>query len=176
MPFNNVLIVSEIQSKCLFTVTPVLVIISLQILAYATTVRLLYQVDEPLASCLTVHAYFIILFDIQSLSLVSGRWVFCRLFLGLFMLAIILILYIYYIFTHWWDRQAWWRHQMETFSALLAIVRGIHQSPVNYPQKAQWGGPLMFSLIYAWTNGWVNKRDVGDWRRHRAHYDVTVME
>ena len=25
------------------------------------------------------------------------------------------------------------------------------------------------------TNGWVNNRDAGDLRRHRAHYDVTVM-
>ena len=29
----------------------------------------------------------------------------------------------------------------------------------------------MFSLICAWTNGW----DAADLRRHRAHYDVTVM-
>ena len=28
----------------------------------------------------------------------------------------------------------------------------------------------------AWTNGWVNNRDVGDLERHRAHYDVTVVE
>ena len=34
---------------------------------------------------------------------------------------------------------------------------------------------LMFSLIYAWINGWVNNREAGDLRRHRAHYDVTVM-
>ena len=33
----------------------------------------------------------------------------------------------------------------------------------------------MFSLICAWTNGRVNNRDAGDLRRHRAHYDVTVM-
>ena len=33
----------------------------------------------------------------------------------------------------------------------------------------------MFSLISAWTNGWVNNRDAGDLRRHRVHYDVTVM-
>ena len=26
-----------------------------------------------------------------------------------------------------------------------------------------------------WINGWVNNRDVGDLRRHRAHYDVIVM-
>ena len=34
---------------------------------------------------------------------------------------------------------------------------------------------LMFSLIWAWTNGWVNNRDAGNLRRHRAHYDLTLM-
>ena len=33
----------------------------------------------------------------------------------------------------------------------------------------------MFSLICAWTNGWASSRDAGDFRRHRAHYDVTLM-
>ena len=33
----------------------------------------------------------------------------------------------------------------------------------------------MFSLIFAWINGWVNNREAGYLRRHRAHYDVTVM-
>ena len=33
----------------------------------------------------------------------------------------------------------------------------------------------MFSLICAWINGWVNNREAGELRRHRAHYDVTVM-
>ena len=33
----------------------------------------------------------------------------------------------------------------------------------------------MFSLILAWINSWVNNREAGDLRRHRAHYDVTVM-
>ena len=27
-----------------------------------------------------------------------------------------------------------------------------------------------------WTYGWVNNREAGDLRRHRAHYDVIVME
>ena len=26
-----------------------------------------------------------------------------------------------------------------------------------------------------WINGWVNNREAGDLRRHRAHYDVIVM-
>ena len=36
-------------------------------------------------------------------------------------------------------------------------------------------GTLMFSLICAWINGWVNNRETGDFRRHGAHYDVTVV-
>ena len=29
--------------------------------------------------------------------------------------------------------------------------------------------------ICAWINAWVNNREAGDLRRHRAHYDVTVV-
>ena len=35
----------------------------------------------------------------------------------------------------------WWRHQMETFSALLAICAG------NSPHKGQWRGALMFFYV-----------------------------
>ena len=70
---------------------------------------------------------------------------------------------------------AWWRHQMETFSAPLAFCAWNSRSPVNSPHKGQWRGALMFSLICAWINGWVNNREAGDFRRHRAHYDVIVM-
>ena len=51
----------------------------------------------------------------------------------------------------------------------------IHQSPMNSPHKGQWRGALMFSFICTWINGWVNKREAGDLRRHCTHYDVTVM-
>ena len=33
----------------------------------------------------------------------------------------------------------------------------------------------MFSFICVWINGWINNREASDLRRHRAHYDVTVM-
>ena len=33
----------------------------------------------------------------------------------------------------------------------------------------------MFSLICVSTNGWVDNREAGDLRRHRAHYDAIVM-
>ena len=71
--------------------------------------------------------------------------------------------------------ESWWRHQMETFPRYWVFVRGIHRSPVNSPHKGQWRGSLMFSLICAWTNGWVNNRSIVDLRHHHAHYVVTVM-
>ena len=33
-----------------------------------------------------------------------------------------------------------------------------------------------FCLICVWMNGWVNNGEADDMRRHRTHYDVTVME
>ena len=41
--------------------------------------------------------------------------------------------------------------------------------------KGQWRGALMFSLICACINRWVNTREAGDLRRHCAHYGVNVM-
>ena len=72
-------------------------------------------------------------------------------------------------------RGTWWRHQMETFSALLALCAGNSPVPVNSPHKGQWRGALMFSLICARINEWVSKREAGDLRRYRRHYDVNLM-
>ena len=71
-----------------------------------------------------------------------------------------------------WSVFSWWRHPMETFSALLAICAG-NSSVTGH--KGQWRGALMFSLICAWINGWVNNLEAGDLRCHRAHYHVIVM-
>ena len=46
----------------------------------------------------------------------------------------------------------------------------------GFPHKVQWHDALMFSLIWACTNGWANSRDAGDLRRHRAHHGVTLMQ
>ena len=61
------------------------------------------------------------------------------------------------------------------FRVIVPLCRGIYRSPVDSSHKGQWRGALMFSLIYAWINCWVNNREAGNLRRHRAHYDVTVM-
>ena len=74
-----------------------------------------------------------------------------------------------------WNNNAWWRHQMETFSALLALCAGNSPVPVNSPHKGQWRGALMFSLMCVRINDWVNNREAGDVRRHSGHYDVSVI-
>ena len=64
-----------------------------------------------------------------------------------------------------------WKH----FPRNWPFVRGIHWSPVNSPHKGQLRGALVFSLICAWKNDCVNNHEAGDLRRHRGHYDVTLM-
>ena len=64
----------------------------------------------------------------------------------------------------------------KNFQRYWPFVRGTHRSPVNCQHKGQWRGALMFSLICACMNDWVTNREAGDLRRHRIHYDVTVME
>ena len=65
-----------------------------------------------------------------------------------------------------------WKH----FPRYWPFVWGVHRSLVNSQHKGQWRGALVFSLICAWINGWVNNREAGDLRRHRSHYDVIVMK
>ena len=62
----------------------------------------------------------------------------------------------------WHQPIAWWRHEMKTFSTLLAICEETTSSNTE----------LWCSL---WPNFWANNRDAGDLRRHPAHYDGTVM-
>ena len=64
-----------------------------------------------------------------------------------------------------------WTH----FPCYRPFIQGIHRWLVNSPHKGQWREALIFSLICDWITSWVNNREVGDLRRHRAHYDVIVM-
>ena len=77
----------------------------------------------------------------------------------------------------YYDRTyTWWRHQLETFPTLLAfcegdsLVTGYRWIPLT---KASDAG---LRFIYASTNGWAYHRDAADLRRHRADYEVTVMQ
>ena len=64
--------------------------------------------------------------------------------------------------SRWNGCESWWRHEMETFSALLVLCAGIHRSPVNSPHKDQWRRALMFSLICA-LNKHLSKQSRGWW-------------
>ena len=70
----------------------------------------------------------------------------------------------------------WWRYQMETFSALLAICAG--NSPVTGEFPAQKPVTRSFAVFLdLCLNKRLSKQSwAGNLRRHRAHYDVTVME
>ena len=78
---------------------------------------------------------------------------------------------------NWISRRYWliWRFAWWHFPRYWPFVLGIHRSPANSSQKVQLRRALMFSLICAWINGWVNNGEAGDLRSHRAHYDVIVM-
>ena len=53
----------------------------------------------------------------------------------------------------------WWRHQMEPFSALMALCAG--NSPVadELPSQRPVTRSFKVSLTCAWINGWVSNRD-----------------
>ena len=78
-------------------------------------------------------------------------------------------------YTSW--SSAWWRHQKETFSALLTLCAGNSSVTGEFPSQRPVTRSFDFDVFFdlGWTNGWVNNRNAGDLRRLRAHYDVTVM-
>ena len=70
----------------------------------------------------------------------------------------------------------WWRHQMETFPALLTLCEGNPPVTGLFPlQKPVTRSFDVLSDRRLNKNGWANKRGAGDLRRHCAHYDINVM-
>ena len=60
------------------------------------------------------------------------------------------------------------------FPPYWSFVRDITGHRWIPPQKAS-DTELWCFFLRAWTNGWANNLGAGDLRRHRTHYDVTVM-
>ena len=67
-----------------------------------------------------------------------------------------------------------WRHQMEIFSALLALVAGNLPVTGEFPSRrpVTRSFDIFFDLR---LNVWVNNREANDLRSHRAYYAATVM-
>ena len=78
------------------------------------------------------------------------------------------------------EKHAWWRHQMEAFSASQTFARGIHRWPVNSSHKGLWRGALMFffylhlnkSLSKQWWGWWFEKLSHSLWR----HCNVIIQD
>ena len=66
-------------------------------------------------------------------------------------------------------RTTWWRYEMETFSVLLALCAG--NSPVTGEFPSQRPMTRSFDVFFdlRLNKRWVNNREAGDLRRHRAH-------
>ena len=76
----------------------------------------------------------------------------------------------------WWKVLfPWWRHQMETFSALLALYAGNSLVTGEFPTQRPVKRGFDISMICAWVNGSVNNREANDLRRYRACHGVTIM-
>ena len=73
------------------------------------------------------------------------------------------------------NRRTLWHMMTSSNGNIFRVTGPLCGGPVNSPHKGQWRWALMFSLICAGINDWVNNRKVGDLRRHRSHYDVNVM-
>ena len=71
--------------------------------------------------------------------------------------------------------RCWWRHQMETFSALLAICAG--NSPVTGEFPSQRPVTRSFDVFFDLSlNKRLSKQSWGWYLgRHHAHYDVFIM-
>ena len=69
--------------------------------------------------------------------------------------------------------QDWFRHQaiIDYLLQSWSIINEVFWHSFEGSHRA-----LMFSLICAWMNDWVNNREAGDLRHHRAHYDITLMK
>ena len=66
---------------------------------------------------------------------------------------------------------SWWRHQMKTFSALLAICAGNSPVPGEFPTQRPVTRSFDVYFDLRPNKGWVNNREAGDLRRYRPHYD-----
>ena len=70
-------------------------------------------------------------------------------------------------------------HWVETDKALCPMITSSNGNILCVPGPLciKAGDAELWCFLWSvpWINGWVNNREPGDLRRHRAHYDVIVM-
>ena len=70
---------------------------------------------------------------------------------------------------------SWWRHQMETFSALLTLCMTNPSVTRGFPSQRPVTRNCHVFFDLRLKKRWTNNRHTVDLRRHRPHYDVTVL-
>ena len=72
--------------------------------------------------------------------------------------------------THWSEITmtyiSWWRHHKKTLSILLAIWEGNHRLPVDFAHISHWPEGLIFTVLLALINCWINIRTANNLRHH----------
>ena len=127
----------------------------------------------------TIHKY-----NCGSMKICSGKWgdTVSKLFLKITHLYVAVLCPLHWLSTSnpsdWLDGPSIiivTSSNGNIFRVILAICVG--NSPVTgeFPAQRPVTRGFGVSLICAWINGWVNNRGASDFRRHRAHYDVTLM-
>ena len=61
-------------------------------------------------------------------------------------------------------------------SIRTSIHWAVRHVTTRHDDVTKWKHFPRFYFICSWINGWVNNREAGDLRRHRAHYDVIVIK
>ena len=116
--------------------------------------KLMYSCSLTVAGCISCIAYFV--------SDYSALIAYCALFaiasgrppnLSLFCCDALL-----------WEKKTWWRHQMETFSALLAICVGNSPVPGEFPTQR----PVTLSFVKQWWGWWFETPSCPLWRNFSA--------
>ena len=74
----------------------------------------------------------------------------------------------------WYVWNTWWCLQIEAFSAILVLWEGNPSITGKFPSQRPFtqNFDVFFDLR---ANTQENNRNTGDFRRHRAHYEVIVM-
>ena len=81
------------------------------------------------------------------------------------------------------DEYAWWRHQMETFSALLAICAGNSPVPGEFPAQrpVTWSFDVFFDLhpnkrlSKQWWGWWFVTPSCPLWRHHNGFLSIFII-
>ena len=64
---------------------------------------------------------------------------------------------------------------METFSTLLAVCARNSPATGELPAQKPMTRSIDIFFDLRLKTGWAHNHEAGDLRRHRAHYDVTIM-